>query len=543
MIVASSHGLASSLAGKSDEELVHIMVGGRNEARERYEAKTAKWLPENFWNLAPRDAALELIKENCPPELKQKIQFTLAADTKRPQPPDKGEIGLRWECFHCYQAERGLTVLRYAGPESALLYSRIEMFDLWHKEDAVLKRTVDQTKRIPLPEGTARQLYETIWWVSHVRGSKPEHPGGNPDEGEMGRVMSTGDGQATFWLSPDLPRTKVILYTAPISDFYVNGIDQDLYASFAELLLNDALAKHGVDFDRPTGAVGRDPSTYPEREFLEKTPPDPRATEETRRWVNRMLELLENPKHLVREWIIDVLVTEREPLRYADARIDAALFRLVDRGLVREKNSRTDHWAQFSEAGAAALALAARGRAELFPRLMKVLRTDKKGLCDWQDNALSALVLLSARHPEFRGQLLEYVKEQLVDPNKAQAAFETVWRADLRELDRDLEKFATASPDEVEPEMTQRFHRVRAILIAWRETDALCKLKLDAILATSVFERVPEFLHAEYQALPVDQQSSFRAFLNGSQMRSTCFDLWKSHQVKKFSDQILEARR
>lgn len=541
MHAAVAQQTTASLRGKSDEELLRIMVGGKNEVQLRDEAKMKRAWPENFWDLAPKNASLALVKSNCPEELKQKLHFVFETGGKN-EPPNGGEIGLRWECSHCYLAENGTTILRYSGANSELLYSRVKLFH--DVNDAQARQAVDQTKSIHLPEETARRLYQIIWWLTRIRSAEPDPLQSNSNQADdVGYVISTGNGQATFWVSPTLRRTKVTLYTDPIGDFYSNGIDQNLHASFAERLLNDALAKHGVDFDFPTGTVGRDPSTYPERKFLEKTPPDPQAMEETRRWVSRMLELLENPRHLVRNWIIDVLVPEREPLRYTDASIDAALFRLVDHGFVRKQNSRTDHYGRFSDAGDAALALGARGRSELFPRLMKVLRADNKELCDWKDNALNALVLLSARHLEFRGQLLDYVKEQLVDPEKAQAIFEVAWRADLRELDRDLEKFATASPDEVEPQNAQRFHRVRAIVTAWREPEPLCKLKLDAILATSVFERVPEFLHAEYRALPVNQQSSFRDFLNGSAMRNTCFYLWKPYQIKEFSDQILEAKR
>jgi hypothetical protein len=60
--------LASSLIGKSDEELLHIMLGGKTELQVREEAKIKTRVSEKFWEMAPKDAALALVRENCPTE-------------------------------------------------------------------------------------------------------------------------------------------------------------------------------------------------------------------------------------------------------------------------------------------------------------------------------------------------------------------------------------------------------------------------------------------------------------------------------------------
>src|SRR5439155_18217082 len=93
--------------------------------------------------------------------------------------------------------------------------------------------------------------------------------------------------------------------------------------------------------------------------------------------------------------------------------------------------------------------------------------------------------------------------------------FDSVWRGDFHELTPVLQSMATESPDEVEDErgsswtdpphpVVGRFHDARRILIAWRESNALTKLKLDAIIeASSGYIEAPgEPLRRQFAALP-----------------------------------------
>lgn len=440
----------TSLKGKSNEELLRIMIGGNNADRIEYESKIRTHLPDHFWTMPPKEAARALIEANSDAKTKQKFRFVLDA-TDGGHPPSKGEVGLRWHCSHCYLAEQGLTVLRYAGAESKLVYSVVKVFDL-HEDvkPALIERAVNQIKTVPLLEEEARRLYEVIWWLGRTKAS-PATEAKDSNTAEVERVFSTGDGDATFWVSSQQPRTQVRLPAFTLNEQLGNGFDHDTRASCAEFLLREALDKHGVDLRQTTATVGRDVSSYPEWKFVfEENPPDPRAVEETQRWVSRMLELLRNPKNLSRSGIIDKLVPEAEPLRYSDPRIDAALFRLVDRGFGGANLKGQDDWSRFSEAGQAAEALAARDRAEVIPQLMKVLHTETKEKRDWKKQALQAAVTLAAQHPEFRGELLAYMKKQFVDPAKPRfVSFEVIWRADMRELATELEKLATSSSDEI----------------------------------------------------------------------------------------------
>lgn len=499
--------LASSLVGKSDEELLHVMLGGKTESRLREEAKVKTHVPEKFWEMAPKDAALALIQENCPTELTKSFQFVFDLP-ENAVPPAKGEVGIRWRCGHCYIAEDGFTALRYSGGASTLSYSRVKSLD--NVKKTALRQAVDARRQLSLPAETARQLYETIWWLCHVRASKqPEY---------SGSLVSTGDGHATFWVSPDVPRKEVTLYfSETIGDYYTNGIDASLHASFADLLLNRELEKRGANLNEATATVGRErPPSKAERFVKETAPPDPHNAVASRQWIDQMVELLRNPKVAFRDHIIDKLVPSEEPRRYPDPSIDAALIDLLnDATATTAKRSSDDSFLKMWTAEAAARALAWRDKGgEVFPTLMTLLRG--QGSSSVREGFWDAAALIASRHAEFRATMLEWLRDH---PH-----LELIWRRNFRELTPMLKEMAASSPDEIELDIpkavakervSKRSHRARAILIDWDEADPLTKLKLDAILASSrcCFFRLPEFMFAEYKELPPDQQKLFHEFV------------------------------
>jgi hypothetical protein len=219
-----------------------------------------------------------------------------------------------------------------------------------------------------------------------------------------------------------------------------------------------------------------------------------------------------------------------EPLRYPDPRIDDALFRVLRDGLSPHALDRKTYERGFKDAADAAKALAGRKRPDAFPIIMQLLEVRNDDVRYAKDNLLESATILAPIKPEYRQKLIEYLAAQFNglanSPHYTSNLFDLVWRADLRELTPLLETMATASPDEIEDErgssstdppkpIALRFHGARRILIAWRESDALTKLKLDAIIEASSFHLggPAEFLRQEFNALPADQQQTFVAFV------------------------------
>lgn len=492
-----------SLKDKSNEELLHIVIGGKQEWRIREEAKVKTHLPEKFWEMAPKDAALALVQENCPPELRPKFQLTFAGN-QNTRPPAKGEVGVRWFCFNCFVTD-GARLFHYSGENSS-----------------VLVRMADRTKTVSLPRETARQLYEVIWWLCHIGASEPRSPesakipGAASTEATAERMIGSDPTLATFWVSPYLRRTKVTLYDDPVSDWYVNGIDKDLLATLADTALYDALKQQGFDARTLIPPRHEEKITDPDEKFVKKSKaPDPSDPTASRIWVTRMLALLRNNKHLPQSWIIERLIPSQEPMRYKDERIDSALTGFLDRAL--ELRKRTNESAAFNaigDASDAARALAWRDRADVFPKLVALLSFED--VSKDHEGIEEAAAVLASKHADLRPKMLERLRNRL--------GSEAIWRGDFRELAPNLEKIATSSPEEIESEKGRvdqsqrraiRSHRARAVLTDWRESDALTKLKLDAILEASAcyFFRLPEFMYEQYRALTPDDQKRFREFV------------------------------
>src|SRR5947207_465578 len=72
--IATAPQISESLKGKSDEELVHILIGGKSVwklEREQQRANEVKThFPDHFWEMPPKDAALTLVQDNCNLKLK-----------------------------------------------------------------------------------------------------------------------------------------------------------------------------------------------------------------------------------------------------------------------------------------------------------------------------------------------------------------------------------------------------------------------------------------------------------------------------------------
>jgi hypothetical protein len=264
------------------------------------------------------------------------------------------------------------------------------------------------------------------------------------------------------------------------------------------------------------------------------------------------------------------LVPTSEPLRYKDPAIDRALFDLLrsadaaaathDKAAKDAENQekkilddiaqgkpsiddakRRELSKQYIDEKSAALCvrmaaetagemLGFRDQTAAFSELMERAKRPTSGDEGFFDSySLTGAAALAGKHPKLRPTLISYLRTQLIDVRKSkvskQQLFDCIWRADLRDLTPDLERVATNSPEENEDgamytrpapaEGNGKFHAARVILTAWREIDALTKVKLDALIHGYLSRGGPisDVLRAEFDALPADQQLVFRNFI------------------------------
>lgn len=91
--------MSESLKGRSDEELVRILIGGKSTRKLEAEARRANevetHLPDRFWEMPPKNAAHALVEDNC--NLKLRTQLKVSMRDENRQPPEKGSVQLRLE--------------------------------------------------------------------------------------------------------------------------------------------------------------------------------------------------------------------------------------------------------------------------------------------------------------------------------------------------------------------------------------------------------------------------------------------------------------
>jgi hypothetical protein len=397
-----------------------------------------------------------------------------------------------------------------------------------------------------VPTEKARRVYEIIWWLGRIEFARPEREG-DADEATTERIIATHSVHGKLSVEPGGPQKREFtLCWASLSECYYETFDDDLYAGFVHFILKETLKRNGVDLDETTAVLGEESYSSAEEKFVYTSKPPPPNDPETPKWIERMLRNLDKYRYSV----ISDLASLDEPLRYTDPRIDEALFRVARKGLTpRAPNPRTGQ-SDFEDAARAAHALATRKRADAFPIIMQLLEGGGKEMRYSKEELLDAASLLSSAKPEFEQKLTEYLTTQLKElaksPHSGSELFDSVWRANLRALSPLLEKMATASPEEIEDEqgsakidpprpVVGRFHGARRILIAWREPDALTKLKLDAIIEASSFHLggPAEFLRQEFQALPADQQQNFKAFVGWLEMHRPEDSSWYLAPLKE----------
>ena len=470
--------------------------------------------------MEPRDAALALVQENC--NLKIKPQLKISMRNERQKPPATGTVELRLDTVSYIIPREALVRLSIGRMNSSLEFSNVELRGPVKR--AVIERAIERTKRCPLSAEETRRLYEIIWWLGQVEFAWPEKD--TSDEATTERIVVDHPVRGRLSVQPGGPRKQQFaLCWTSLSECYSETFDTNLYASFIDFLFRETFQRQGVDFRQITAVLGHESySSADERFKWTAKPPAPNDAAASE-WLDRMLRILKKDRYVIWD-----LVSFEEPLRYSDSRIDDALFQILRDGLSPAALKGRMGDAKFRDATLAAEALARRRRVEAFPIIIDLLRAGNGDVSYHKNDLLKAAVILARRKPEYRNELTAYLTTQLNDiarsPHNAGVLFDSVWRADLREMTPILKRLAIASTDEIEDDygssrishpqpVSGHFHGARRVLIDWKETDALTKLKLDAIIeaSTPFSSGHPEFLRQEFEALPEEERRTFTKFV------------------------------
>jgi hypothetical protein len=224
--------------------------------------------------------------------------------------------------------------------------------------------------------------------------------------------------------------------------------------------------------------------------------------EETQRLAT-IIKMLHDPKTgwQERAHAVEALVPQNNPLRYPGREIDDALLKVLTPEQADENGTFTQE--------EACLALARRGRTQTFDRIVEQLQKTRNDAGSY-GRFLEALTHLAQSDPgQLNPRLVEIVRPDLSHTNKSvPGLIWMIWGADLHELQPDIERLATANPDEFEDikassyggsasAVTGRFHLARKILSLWSEPDPLTRAKLLVAFCASEAEEFFRNPHPE----------------------------------------------
>ena len=558
---AATPATLDSLKGKTDEELLQLVVGRKSsvdqQLSQEYEEDRVRFSSlDRLWEMDPRDAAVAFVSDYVSKEAKG---LTFKIDNRDAHPPKRGEIGIRWISGNYYAApEQGVTILKHDGYNSTLLVSEVEIVGRPSKEE--IERAVMKTDSHPLPRLVAQQTYEILWWLRHV------HPVVEPRSGRSAAFSSVDD-FGRLWMKPDGPVIEKAVFGEPCGECAAGNVAESC-DTFAATLIRRLIERSGIKRRYPVPKIGRYVDPDPDAKFLHAPPPDGDDPEAVKRWIGRLADILRNPKrqYLCSD-VMDMLVPISNPLRYKDARIDGALLEVLHRGVEAAANfkpmpemqeldpSRFPDQASFEKelklreekrkkesdeerlvddlritAMTAAEKLGSHDAVDAFPELLSLGKESVLAKFPWNDppnfrwnGPLIGAASLAGGHPELRSSLIEFLKSELsafADKSELPSyLLEATWRADLRYLTPSLEQLAGTSPPpgkDTADQSGNRFHEARVILMAWREHDPLTKTKLDIMLSGYIGggKSIPAVLRAEFEALSKQDQLTVRNFVN-----------------------------
>lgn len=229
-----------SLKGRSDGEIARAMDG--KLAVDSFHPADAPdtHLPEGFWKMDPKSAALALVEANRTPAHRKMVRIAVD-DRNEVRPPAAGWMVHHFKSSTCYVASTSLTVLRF-GIEKPYIFQSGTSKNGFVGANPLADRIGHALRLIPVSKDEARFLSETLFWLDRIRSrsSKEDRFGGG--------MSSTADGSGTmdFQIGNQEPqRVKGTLWHGPsLASRWTDDYDQNTCINFSDYLLTDALPKH-----------------------------------------------------------------------------------------------------------------------------------------------------------------------------------------------------------------------------------------------------------------------------------------------------------
>jgi hypothetical protein len=189
--IVSTEYVPKSLKDMTNQEIFSYMGEGRTQFSIEDEESPRTTIPEDFWNLPPKEAALLILQANRSKVHQSKYKISFSAD-KFGEAPESYSLAFSESAAHSFFFPNYFLKIDQKG--SYLLYSAVT------NENHYMLRTSDVCYSLPnydfrscsMKYDDAKHLLQTIWWLRQIETDPPGKP--NDDYG----MFSTGDGDGTI---------------------------------------------------------------------------------------------------------------------------------------------------------------------------------------------------------------------------------------------------------------------------------------------------------------------------------------------------------
>ena len=229
-----------SLKDCNDQEIARFMRGCRTQDAFQPEEAPLNTLPNGFWEMEPKAAALAFAKANLFPSLAKTVRLKVD-DRKQARPPAAGWIVHDSRSDAGDAASRTLTALRF-GIDQPFLFQTGTKHNGVDAAIPLADHTGHTMRWIPLSVTEARFLADTLFWLGRVRGPA--------DDFEYYSIGCGGPGNGfgiLDWIDEKRAPRRIegtLWAVRSLAEIWRGKFDDTTCLNFTDFLLTDGLPAH-----------------------------------------------------------------------------------------------------------------------------------------------------------------------------------------------------------------------------------------------------------------------------------------------------------
>lgn len=233
--------LFTSFADRSDKEIAAFFKGKeRRDSSDGEEGSFPDKIPDNFFAMEPKQAALALAEANRTAAHRRRYQLAID-DRNSIAPPVSGWVQYSWGSSGCYSFSSELIVIHFGVSNPLLLkfgYNSIGAVgrNPWADQPA------NNLRVIKLTEKEASFLAQTLFWLDRIRSRSQHHD----DDFAVSTFSSTADGFSTVKFLPTGGALQELASgtdwaTSTISGRWNGNYNREVFINLSSLLMRIGL--------------------------------------------------------------------------------------------------------------------------------------------------------------------------------------------------------------------------------------------------------------------------------------------------------------